>query len=193
MVADDLDRAAEVLGLAFGDYAWTRWVVDGRDHLHRVTMLDRLFLQHFALPYGNACVTTVAGVIESVASWIDTAVTPNSTPPADIAEWFAVLEGDRHESIPRGRRGVPRVAARRATPLPRDDGHCAHTPEDGSRSTHLAGRPRPGRPRSAERIPGNLVATERRLLLRTRFRDRPSLVDRSRCRPRSLADEPSTT
>ena len=36
MVADDLHRAAEVLGLAFGDYGWTRWVVDGRDHVHRI-------------------------------------------------------------------------------------------------------------------------------------------------------------
>lgn len=32
MVTSDTDRAAEVLGLAFGDFAWTRLVVDERDH-----------------------------------------------------------------------------------------------------------------------------------------------------------------
>ena len=42
----DVDRAAEVLGLAFADYAWTRWVVDGRDHVARITDLQRLLLQH---------------------------------------------------------------------------------------------------------------------------------------------------
>lgn len=98
LVADDLDRAATVLGLAFGDYAWTRWVVDSRDHVDRITELQRLFLQHFALSYGNAYVTTVDGVIESVASWIDTAVAPNSTPTNDLAAKFAELEGDRHDA-----------------------------------------------------------------------------------------------
>jgi GNAT superfamily N-acetyltransferase len=98
MVAADLDRAAHVLGLAFADYAWTRWVVDGRDHVDRITALDRLFLQHFGLPNGNTWVTTVDGVVESVASWFDNAV-PSATPvPDDIAAQFAVLEGDRHQA-----------------------------------------------------------------------------------------------
>ena len=98
MVAADLGRAAEVLGHAFGDYAWTRWVVDSRDHVDRITQLDRLFLAHFGLPNGNTWVTSVDGVIESVASWFDTAVTPASTAPDDIGAQFAALEGDRHEA-----------------------------------------------------------------------------------------------
>ncbi len=98
MVADDLDRAATVLGLAFADYPWTRWVVDSRDHVNRITELQRLSLRHFALPYGNASVTTVDGVIESVAQWIDNAATPASTPPDDLAAQFAALEGDRHDA-----------------------------------------------------------------------------------------------
>jgi GNAT superfamily N-acetyltransferase len=96
MVESDLDQASEVLGLAFGDYAWTRWVVDSRDHIQRITELDRLFLQHFALPYGNARVTTVEGVVVSVASWIDTGVSLTIAPPVDIVQQFAALEGDRH-------------------------------------------------------------------------------------------------
>ena len=97
MVMDDLDRASEVLGLAFADYAWTRWVVDGRDHVARITQLDRLFLQHFGLPGAQTWVTTVDGVVESVAAWIDTAVAL-PTPPHDIAARFAALEGDRHDA-----------------------------------------------------------------------------------------------
>lgn len=98
MTADDVDRAAEVLGLAFGDYAWTRWVVDERDHVGRVTQLQRLFLAHFALPNGNARVTTINGVIESVASWIDTGCTAPepTTPISELVAQFAALEGDRH-------------------------------------------------------------------------------------------------
>lgn len=100
MVNADIDRAAKVLGLAFGDYAWTRWVVDERDHVERITQLQQLFLLHFALPHGNAWVTTVDGIIESVASWIDTgATTPApTTPMSDLAEQIAVLEGDRHQA-----------------------------------------------------------------------------------------------
>ena len=50
LTAVDVDRASDVLGLAFADYPWTRWVVDGRDHVGRITELQRLFLQHLALP-----------------------------------------------------------------------------------------------------------------------------------------------
>ncbi len=97
MVIDDVGRAATVLGLAFQDYSWTKWVIDSRDHVQRVTALQRLSMVHFALPHGNACVTTVDGVIESVASWIDTAVTPVAAIPFDeLAAQVAALEGDRH-------------------------------------------------------------------------------------------------
>lgn len=100
MVEGDLDRASQLMGLAFADYAWTNWVVDARDHVERITQLDRLFLQHFGLPYGNAWVTTVDGVVESVAAWIDTAVVQAAAPPPDdIEEQFAALEGDRHHAL----------------------------------------------------------------------------------------------
>lgn len=100
MVAADIDRASEVLGLAFDDYAWTTWVVDERDHIERITQLQQLFLLHFALPHGNACVTTIDGTVESVASWIDTGSTAPepTTPMSYVAEQFAALEGDRHQA-----------------------------------------------------------------------------------------------
>lgn len=100
MTASDLDRASEVMGLAFADYAWSRWVVDARDHVARITQLDRLFLEHFGLPNGNTWVTTVDGVVESVAAWIDTAAMEQAAPaPDDIEEQFAALEGDRHHAL----------------------------------------------------------------------------------------------
>lgn len=91
----DLGRAAEVLGLAFHDYPWTRWTVDARDHVERITELQRLCLVHFGLPYGQVWVTEVDGTIECVAQWVDTA---RSAPP-DVQEplgpRFTDLEGDR--------------------------------------------------------------------------------------------------
>lgn len=99
MVRADLDRASQVMGLAFADYAWTNWVVDARDHVARITQLDRLFLEHFGLPTGQTWVTTVDGVVESVAAWIDTAALHLAASPDDIEEQFAALEGDRHDAL----------------------------------------------------------------------------------------------
>lgn len=91
----DVDRAAEVLGLAFHDYPWTRWTVDAHDHVARITELQRLCLVHFGLPHGQVWVTEVEGVIQCIAQWVDTA----RTVPAEVYEplgpRFAELEGDR--------------------------------------------------------------------------------------------------
>lgn len=90
----DVDRAAEVLGLAFHDYPMTRWSVDARDHVARITELQRLCLVHFA-PHGQPWVTEVDGVIRCVAQWADTA----SPAPAEVRQQlqprFVELEGDR--------------------------------------------------------------------------------------------------
>ena len=98
LVEADIGRVAEVLGLAFHDYPWTRWTIDGRDHVARITELQRLALVHFGLPHGLPSVTTVDGAIESVALWFDSA---HRTPPeafAALAERFAELEGDRSDA-----------------------------------------------------------------------------------------------
>lgn len=94
----DVDRAAEVLGVAFHDYPWTRWTVDARDHVARLTELQRLCLVHFALPYGSAWVTEVDGAIQCVAQWADTASPPPVAVYEPLAERFAELEGDRTEA-----------------------------------------------------------------------------------------------
>lgn len=97
--ADDVDRAAEVLGLAFADYPWTRWVVDHRDHVARITELQRIGLRHFGLPYGNVWVSEVDGTVHSVAYWFDTGRPPPDDERAALndrfAARFAELEGDR--------------------------------------------------------------------------------------------------
>jgi ribosomal protein S18 acetylase RimI-like enzyme len=94
----DVARAAEVLGRAFHDYPWTRWTVDSRDHVARLTELQFLCLQHFGLPYGLVSVTEVDGVVQCVAQWADTA---NPVPPdvvTPLLTRFAELEGDRAEA-----------------------------------------------------------------------------------------------
>jgi len=94
----EIDLAAAVLGEAFHDYPWTRWTVDRRDHVARITELQRLALAHFGLPYGLPFVTTVDREIRSVALWFNS---DRRTPPEvfdALADRFAELEGDRAEA-----------------------------------------------------------------------------------------------
>jgi GNAT superfamily N-acetyltransferase len=102
LAARDVDRAAEVLGLAFADYPWTRWVVDHRDHVARITELQRLGLLHFGLPYADVWVTTVDGTVESVAYWFDSGrpapAEERAALDARFAPRFAELEGDRRDA-----------------------------------------------------------------------------------------------
>ena len=92
---DDLDRSAEVLGLAFADYAWTRWTVDPDDHLERVTGLQRLALESLGLPFGQVWLATVDGIIESVAVWMDSAIPVPAATHRPVAEAAAALAGSR--------------------------------------------------------------------------------------------------
>ena len=97
----DLDEASAVLGAAFGDYPWTRWTVeyrDPQDHLNRITALQRLALEHYVLPFGEAWVTTVSGTVECVAAWNDSAVRIPSSVEAEAGGLTADLEGCRHEA-----------------------------------------------------------------------------------------------
>jgi ribosomal protein S18 acetylase RimI-like enzyme len=94
--ASDLDRAAEVLGEAFADYPWTRWTVDASNHQQRITALQRIALEHFALPFGAVSVTTAAGVIASVVAWSDSAALSLENVDATVSAQVAELEGRRH-------------------------------------------------------------------------------------------------
>lgn len=95
---NDLDRAAEVLGDAFADYPWTRWTVDASEHQRRITALQRIALEHYALPFGAISVTTVAGEIQSVAAWSDSAAMSAGNLDVSIRAQIAVLEGNRHHA-----------------------------------------------------------------------------------------------
>ena len=95
--AEDLDRAAEVLGEAFADYPWTRWTVDPSGHQRRIVALQRIALEHFALPFGAVGVSSVGGEIHAVAAWTDSeAVSAGSIDDA-VSARIAALEGSRHE------------------------------------------------------------------------------------------------
>jgi len=95
---DDLDRAADVLGAAFSDYAWTRWTIDSDDHVRRVTALQRLALAAYGLPYGEVWVGLVDGSIECVAIWMFSDVEIPASVHAGVAESMVVLLGDREEA-----------------------------------------------------------------------------------------------
>ncbi len=95
---DDLDRAAEVLGDAFADYPWTRWTVDASEHRRRIIALQRIALEHVALPFGAVSVTTLAGEIHSVAAWNDSAALSVGNVAASVPTRVAELEGRRHEA-----------------------------------------------------------------------------------------------
>ena len=94
----DLDWAAAVLADAFADSPWTRWTVAASDHERRITGLQRIALEHYALPFGGVSVTEVAGVVHSVAAWSDSAVVSAAPIDTDVASAVAELEGDRHDA-----------------------------------------------------------------------------------------------
>ena len=95
---DDLDEMAAVLGEAFADYPATRWTVDRRDLVARVTGLQRLSLDRLGLPFGEAWVAEVDGAIASVVVWMDGRMAiPVSVWPAMAVEQRS-LEGDRAEA-----------------------------------------------------------------------------------------------
>ena len=95
---DDLDRAADVLGAAFADYAWTRWTIDSDDHVRLVTALQRLALTTYGLPYGEVWVGLVDARIECVAIWMQSDVEIPETVHAGVAETMVALLGDREEA-----------------------------------------------------------------------------------------------
>ncbi|MEV0333378.1 GNAT family N-acetyltransferase [Nocardia sp. NPDC050717] len=104
----DLDRAAQILGAAFADYPWTTWCVARDDHLRRVTALQRLYLEHLALPHGRAYIDdTGNGVLALIPS---DAPAPSEEVSARIAE----LHGDRLDRL--------MAAEERMSTLPVPDG-----------------------------------------------------------------------
>lgn len=104
----DLDRASQILGEAFADYPWTNWCVAEDAHLARISSLQRVYLEHMALPHGSAYIdTTGHGVI---------AFLPPDTPAptAEVSARIAELHGDRLDRL--------MAAEERMSTLPVPDG-----------------------------------------------------------------------
>lgn len=93
-----LEVASAVLGEAFADYPWTRWTVDSTDHQHRVTALQRLALEHLAMPFGEAYLTSLDGNVHCVAVWMDSANPVPAHVHRSLGPAVADLEGARHEA-----------------------------------------------------------------------------------------------
>jgi len=92
---DDLEAMASVLGRAFADYPATRWTVDERDHVARVTGLQRLSLDRLGLAFGQVWVAEADGEIASVAVWMDSRVPVPGSVWLAMADEQRALEGDR--------------------------------------------------------------------------------------------------
>ncbi|TJZ77967.1 GNAT family N-acetyltransferase [Rhodococcus oryzae] len=89
LVADDLDRAASVLGEAFADYPWTTWCVQADSHEQRVAELQRLYLEHMAVPHGLA-------YIDADRNGVVAFIPPDVSPPDEsVLASIAELHGDR--------------------------------------------------------------------------------------------------
>lgn len=60
----DLTSAADTLSLAFANYSWTDWTVAADRHVERIREIQRLCLEHIALPHGLVYVSDdITGVI----------------------------------------------------------------------------------------------------------------------------------
>ncbi|MEI6701748.1 MAG: N-acetyltransferase [Actinomycetota bacterium] len=93
---NDLERASEVLADAFSDYLWTRWTIDPEDHGERIRLLQFDALRFLGLPLGLVTVTSVDGVIQSVAVWMSSETGESDSVHAQLMTRRAELEGSRH-------------------------------------------------------------------------------------------------
>lgn len=103
---DDLPRIASTLGAAFSDYSWTRWTVSEDDHEARVAELQRLYVEHVALPHGTVWVDDE---VTAVAAFL-----PPTLPelPDAVVERIVALQGD--DGLARQAAADAAVAARAA-------------------------------------------------------------------------------
>jgi len=93
--ASDVDAAAELLGLAFADYPWTRWCVDADDHVGRITTLQRLSLEVLGLPFGLVWLAEEADELAAVAVWSDSRVSVDRSRFIELADQSRPLHGNR--------------------------------------------------------------------------------------------------
>ncbi|WP_280221153.1 GNAT family N-acetyltransferase [Nocardia neocaledoniensis] len=104
----DLDRAAQILGAAFADYPWTNWCVAEDAHLERVSALQRIYLEHMALPHGRS-------YIDSTGNGVLALLPPDApAPSAEVSARIAELHGDRLDRLT--------AAEERMSTLPVPDG-----------------------------------------------------------------------
>lgn len=91
----DLTRAAQLLGSAFADYPWTRWCVDGNDHVGRITQLQHISLEVLGFPFGLVWVAEVEDEIVSVAVWSDSRTMVDRSLFTELTDRSRPLHGDR--------------------------------------------------------------------------------------------------
>lgn len=105
MRAGDLDRAAAALADAFTDYPWTDWCVAADSHTDRLAGLQRIYLEHMALPYG-------AAYIDATGSGVAAFVPPDMPEPDEsVVSKIVELHGDRVERLVEAEKQLSRLPA----------------------------------------------------------------------------------
>lgn len=105
MRAGDLDRAAAVLADAFTDYPWTDWCVAADSHTERLAGLQRIYLEHMALPYG-------AAYIDATGNGVAAFVPPEMPEPDEgVVATIVELHGDRAERLVEAENQMSRLPA----------------------------------------------------------------------------------
>ncbi|MDO8210382.1 GNAT family N-acetyltransferase [Conexibacter sp. CPCC 206217] len=100
-VAADLPWAAGALAEAFADYAWTRWVVDERDHRQRLEQLYGIYLK-VALQLGQLWVSDDAAAVAAWTSSRSAAAQDELFERDGLIERIAQLSGARIDNVARG-------------------------------------------------------------------------------------------
>ena len=106
MNTSDIDHAAAVLADAFTGYPWTDWCVPADHHFQRLEGLQRIYVEHMALPFGAAYIDESGN---GVAAFVPPDL-PEPTP--EIASKLVDLHGDRFDQLV--------AAEQRMTALPSD-------------------------------------------------------------------------
>lgn len=89
--AGDVDGIADALAAAFADYAWTRWIVDARDHTARLRRLQELTAGRVGVPYGEVWVARCPAAGGAVVGAV-VGLRPDRPVPAGVWEEMAPEE-----------------------------------------------------------------------------------------------------
>lgn len=90
---EDLPRVVEILTAAFSTYVWTTWTIPSTRFEERLSELQAIYIEHFAMTHG---VVYVNDDLTAVAAFIPARM---PEPQPKVYERIAALHGDRFAAI----------------------------------------------------------------------------------------------